>query len=73
MVTTFLQERSVVGKFPMPHNSLVHMFSNTPTYAVIVLYPVAVSFLQMARNNFHPLQALTRLDTDTKIYLINLR
>jgi carotenoid cleavage dioxygenase-like enzyme len=67
------QERTVVGKFAMPHNSLVHMFSNTPSYAVIVLYPVAVSLLQMASNNFHPLQAVTKLDTTTKIYLINLR
>ena len=66
------EEREVVSKFPIPHSSVVHMFSNTKNYAVVVLYPVAVDFWSMLQHNMHPFESLKKLDEPTRFYLINL-
>lgn len=66
-------DREVVGKFPMPHSSYIHMFSNTPNYAVIVVYPVSLDMWSLASHNMHPIETITKLDVPTKIYLMDLR
>lgn len=67
-------EREVVGSFKMPHGSMIHMFTRTSKYAVIVLYPVTVDIANMFTNNMHPLSSMKQLKEEpTKIYLINLR
>jgi len=66
-------EREVVGSFPMPHGSMIHMFTRTATYAVIVLFPVTVDITDMFTNNMHPMSSIKHLKEEaTKIYLINL-
>jgi carotenoid cleavage dioxygenase-like enzyme len=67
------EEREVVGKFPMDHMSLVHMFSNTVNYAVIALYPVSMDFWGMANHNMHPFETIKKIDAPTKMYLMDLR
>jgi len=66
------EEREIVGKFPMDHLSLVHMFSNTVNYAVIAIYPVSMDFWALPTNNMHPFDTITKIDAPTKFYLINL-
>ena len=68
-----LQEREVVGRFHMPHMSLVHMITNTENYAVITLYPVSMNFWSMASHNMHPFETLEKIDAPTRIYLMDLR
>ena len=63
----------MVGTFPMPHMSLVHMFSNTVNYAVIVLYPVSMDFWAMANHNMHPFETIEKIDAPARIYLMDLR
>ena len=53
--------------------SLVHMFSNTVNYAVIVLYPVSMDFWSMPNNHMHPMETIEQIDAPTKMYLIDLR
>jgi carotenoid cleavage dioxygenase-like enzyme len=66
------QDHEKVGKFQMPHMSIIHMFSHTENFAVIVLYPVTMDFLAMFNHNMHPFETITKLDTPTRFYLINL-
>ena len=66
-------DREVIGKFPMPHASYIHMFSNTPSYAVIVVYPVSMDLWSLATHNMHPIETITKLDVPTKMYLMDLR
>merc|ERR1712088_741983 len=66
------EEREVVSKFPIPHMSVIHMFSNTENYAVVALYPVAMDFWGMPEHHFHPFETLRKLDDPTRFYLINL-
>ena len=63
----------MVGKFPMPHMSLVNMFSNTVNYAVIVLYSVSMDFWAMANHNMHPFETIEKVDAPARIYLMDLR
>jgi len=67
------QDRKQIGKFQMPHNSIVHMFSNTEHYAVIALYPVTMDYWAMANHNMHPFETIKKLDVPTSFYLIDLR
>jgi len=67
------QEREVVGKFPMHHMSIVHMFSNTVNYAVIALYPVSMDFWAMANHHMHPFETIKKIDAPTRLYLMDLR
>jgi len=67
------QEREVVGKFKMPHQSIVHMFSNTVNYAVVAIYPVAMDYFAMANHNMHPFETIKKLDEPTSFYLMDLR
>ena len=40
------KDREVVSKFPLPFASVIHMFSVTENFAVIVVYPVSFDFRQ---------------------------
>jgi len=66
------EEREVVSKFPIPHMSVIHMFSNTENYAVVALYPVTMDFWSMPKHHMHPFESLKKLDDPTRFYLINL-
>jgi len=65
------EDREVIGKFKMPHGSVIHMFSNTENFAVIAVYPVVMDFLGMASHHMHPFESLKKLDAPTLFYLIN--
>ena len=52
----------------MEHMSFIHMISNTPRYAVIALYPVAMDFWAMPTHNMHPMETLKQLDIPTKVH-----
>merc|ERR1711881_548077 len=45
--------RREVSKVPIPHMSVVHMFSNTENYAVVALYPVAMDFWSMPTHHMN--------------------
>ena len=66
------EEQELVGKFPMPHSSMIHMFSITEHFAVIALYPVGLDLLDMLTSNMHPFSAIKKFDKPTRFYLINL-
>ena len=51
------EEREVVSKFPIPHKSVIHMFSNTENYAVVALYPVTMDFWSMPEHHMHPFES----------------
>jgi len=67
------QEHEVIGKFQMPHMSIVHMFSNSVNYAVIAIYPVSMDYWAMANHNMHPFETIKKLDEPTSFYLVDLR
>ena len=52
----------------MEHMSFIHMISNTPRYAVIALYPVAMDFWAMPTHNMHPMETLKQFDIPTKVH-----
>lgn len=66
------EEREVIGKFTMPHQSLVHMFARTKNYAIIPLYPVAMDFLGMMDHHMHPFETIHKVDGPTRFYLMDL-
>ena len=68
-----LEDKTEIGRFPVDYVSYIHMISNTPQYAVIVMYPVSMNVWTMAQHNMHPLETLEQLDEPTKIYLMNLK
>ena len=68
-----MEEMSEIGRFPIDYMSYVHMISNTPRYAVIVMYPVIMNWLKMPQHNMHPIETLEKLDEPTKIYLMDLK
>ena len=63
----------MVGKFVMPHNSIIHMFSNTVNYAVVALYPISMDFWAMANHKMHPFETIKKLDVNCQFYLMDLR
>jgi len=67
------QEREVIGQFRLPHQTIVHMFSNTPHYAVVAIYPVAMDFFAMANHHMHPFETIKKLDEPTQFYLMRLK
>jgi len=67
------QDREKIAKFQMPHNSIIHMFSNTVNYAVIALYPVTMDFWAMANHNLHPFETIKKLEVPSQFYLMDLR
>ena len=66
------EEREVVGKFPLPFVSVIHMFSVTENFAVIAVYPVSFDFMAMPTHNMHPFETLVKKDAPTRFFLINL-
>ena len=66
------EEREVVGKFPLPYVSVIHMFSVTENFAVIAVYPVSFDFMAMPTHNMHPFETLVKKDAPTRFFLINL-
>ena len=64
--------RAEVGRFNMDYLSFIHMISNTPRYAVIVLYPVTMNFWSMPTHNMHPMETLEKVDGPTKLALMDL-
>ena len=67
-----MEEREEVGRFKIKHINYNHMISNTPNYAVIVIYPVAMNYGTIFEHEMHPLETLEKLDEPTYFYLINL-
>ena len=67
-----MEDREEVGRFKIKHVNYNHMISNTPNYAVIVIYPVAMNYGTIFEHEMHPLETLERLDEPTYFYLINL-
>ena len=67
-----MDDREEVGRFKIRHVNYNHMISNTPTYAVIVIYPVAMNYGTIFEHEMHPLETLEKLDEPTYFYLINL-
>ena len=45
-----MEDREEVGRFEADFMSYIHMISNTPHYAVIVMYPVTMNFMTMPGN-----------------------
>ena len=68
-----MEERAEIGRFSADNVSYIHMISNTPQYAVIVMYPVSMNVWTMAQHNMHPLETLEQLDEPTRIYLMDLK
>ena len=67
-----LEDVEEVGRFPTYYASYIHMISNTPRYAVVVLYPVVFNYMKMPENNMHPLETLEVKDGPCNIKLIDL-
>ena len=67
-----IDEAEEVGRFEADYASYIHMMSNTPRYAVVVLYPVFMNLMKMPLYNMHPLQTLEMKDGPTLIKLIDL-
>jgi len=67
-----IDDFEVVGKFPMPRQSVIHMFSITENYAIIPIYPVTMDISKMFTHNMHPFEGMTKQDAPTEFYLINL-
>jgi len=64
-----MDERELVGQFPIDHVNYNHMISNTANYAIIVIYPVIMKYWESK----HPIETLEFLeDEPTKAFLINL-
>ena len=68
-----MEDKTEIGRFPVDYVSYIHMISNTPQYAVIVMYPVSMNVWTMAQHNMHPLETLEQLDEPTRIYLMSLK
>ena len=68
-----MEERSEIGRFSADHVSYIHMISNTPRYAVVVMYPVIMNYWTMPQHHMHPIETLEKLDEPTKIYLMDLK
>jgi len=66
------QDREVVGKFPLPFASVIHMFSVTENFAVVAVYPVSFDFMAMPTHNMHAFETLVKKDAPTNFFLINL-
>jgi len=67
-----LDEQEEVSRFSVDHTSYIHMMTNTPKYAVIILYPVTMNLLVLPLHNLHPLETLEQVDGPCKIKLVNL-
>jgi len=63
----------VIGSFPLPHKSLIHMVSNTANYVVIVVSAVTIDFQAISNQEKYPVQTASKLNDTTKIYLMNTR
>ena len=68
-----MEDKTEIGRFPVDYVSYIHTISNTPQYAVIVMYPVSMNVWTMAQHNMHPLETLEQLDEPTRIYLMDLK
>ena len=68
-----MEERAEIGRFSADHVSYIHMISNTPRYAVIIMYPVIMNYWTMPQHHMHPIETLEKLDEPTKIYLMDLK
>ena len=66
------QDRQVVGKFPLPFASVIHMFSVTENFAVIAVYPVSFDFMAMPTHNMHAFEVLEKKDAPASFFLVNL-
>jgi len=66
------KDNEEITHFNIPFLSLIHQISNTPNYAVIMFYPVTIDVMKMMQNDFHPIDATTKVDAPTTFYLINL-
>ena len=67
-----MDDMKEIGRFGIKHINYNHMISNTPNYAVIVIYPVIMNYGTILQHDMHPIETLERLDEPTKIYLMNL-
>ena len=68
-----IEDKMEIGRFPLDYVSYIHMISNTPQYAVIVIYPVIMNYWTMGQHHMHPLETLEQLDEPAKIYLMDLK
>jgi len=64
------EERENIVYFNIPFLSLIHQFSNTPNYAVIMFYPTSMDAFSI--RHMHPLDAVEKLDEPTTFLLIDL-
>merc|ERR1712020_751210 len=68
-----MEDKTEIGRFSADYISYIHMISNTPRYAVIVLYPVIMNYMTILQHNMHPIETLEKLEEPTKIVLMDLK
>ena len=48
------------------------MMSNTPRYAVVILYPVTMNNMALPEHNMHPIETIEQVDGPCNIKLVDL-
>ena len=69
----WFQDHAQIGTFALPYGSLIHMISNTPNYAVIVVSPVSIDFQAITNQKRYPVDTAEKLNDPIQVYLMNLR
>jgi len=67
-----VEDQEEIARFDVDFASYIHMMSNTPRYAVVILYPVTMNLLAMPQHNLHPLETLEKVDAPCRIKLVDL-
>ena len=65
-------EEEEIAKFHVDYASYIHMVSNTPRYAVVILYPVTMNNMKLPEHNWHPIETIEQMDGPTRIKLVDL-
>merc|ERR1719277_1830946 len=61
-----------LGPEDVNNASYMHMMSNTPRYAVVILYPVTMNNMKLPEHNWHPIETIEKKDEPCRIKLVDL-
>jgi len=67
-----VDEVEQISSFKLNFPSYIHMMSNTPRYAVVVLYPVFMNSWTLPEHNMHPIETIEKVDSPCNITLVDL-
>jgi len=67
-----IEEVEEIAKFHVNFASYIHMMSNTPRYAVVILYPVTMNNMKLPEHNWHPIETIEKKDEPCRIKLVDL-